>query len=162
VSSLNHATGRSRLRSPIDVVVADDDLADNLMLTTAAQDARADLRFTFVEDGFSLLSVLSERIAAGQDPDLVVLDMRMPRCSGLEAMEKIRDTPSLAHIPVVMFTTSRREADIRRAQELGVAEYAIKPSTYAELVEFTDRLNRLVTRRSLRAPGHGVSPDDPT
>jgi CheY-like chemotaxis protein len=68
---------------PLDVIVADDEPADNLLLALAAKDARVDMTFTFAEDGEELLRILAERVTEGNAPDLVVLDIRMPRCSGL-------------------------------------------------------------------------------
>jgi len=125
---------------PIDVIVADDEPADNLLLALAAQDAEAEMNFTFAEDGEELLKILTERVAAGNVPDVVVLDIRMPRCTGLEAMELISLSESLRRIPVVMFTTSRRAADRELGLSLGVTRFEIKPSSYPELVAFANDL----------------------
>jgi CheY-like chemotaxis protein len=125
---------------PIDVIVADDEPADNLLLALAAQDADAEMNFTFAEDGEELLKILTERVASGNVPDVVVLDIRMPRCTGLEAMELISLSESLRRIPVVMFTTSRRAADMELGLSLGVTRFEIKPSSYPELVAFANDL----------------------
>jgi CheY-like chemotaxis protein len=125
---------------PIDVIVADDEPADNLLLALAAQDAEAEMNFTFAEDGEELLQILTERVVSGIVPDVVVLDIRMPRCTGLEAMELIALSESLRRIPVVMFTTSRRAADMELGLSLGVTRFEIKPSSYPELVAFANDL----------------------
>ena len=124
----------------IDVIVADDEPADNLLLALAAQDADAEMNFTFAEDGEELLQILTERVASGNVPDVVVLDIRMPRCTGLEAMQLISLSESLRRIPVVMFTTSRRAADMELGLSLGVTRFEIKPSSYPELVAFANDL----------------------
>jgi two-component system response regulator len=124
----------------LDVIVADDEPSDNLLLALAAQDAEVEMNFTFAEDGEELLQILIDRVAAGQAPDVVVLDIRMPRCNGLEALEAISLSASLRRIPVVMFTTSRRAADMERGLSLGAARFEIKPSTYPELVAFANEL----------------------
>jgi CheY-like chemotaxis protein len=129
---------------PLDVLVADDEPADNLLLALAAKDAHVDMTFTFAEDGEELLRVLAERVTEGNAPDVVVLDIRMPRCTGLEAMEVISASEVLRRIPIVMFTTSRRSADMERGLSLGVTRFEIKPSSYPELVAFANELASVV------------------
>ena len=149
-------TSTSSRRKPsslgaLDVIVADDEPGDNLLFTLAAKDAACELKLTFVADGEELLRLLADRLAAGDPPDVVVLDIRMPRCSGLEAMEVIASSEELRRIPVVMFTTSRREADISRGLELGVVRFETKPSSYPELVEFLGELPDAARSREARA-----------
>lgn len=122
----------------LEVIVADDEPSDNLLLALAALDANVEMNFTFTEDGEELLRTLIERVASGNTPDVVVLDIRMPRCTGLEALEAISLSQSLRRIPVVIFTTSRRSADLERGLSLGATKFAIKPSSYPELVAFTN------------------------
>jgi CheY-like chemotaxis protein len=129
---------------PLDVIVADDEPADNLLLALAAQDAKVNMNFTFAEDGEELLQILIDRVATGNVPDVVVLDLRMPRCTGLEAMEAIAVSQTLRQIPVVMFTTSRRDADRERGLSLGATRFTIKPSSYPELVAFANELAEVV------------------
>jgi len=124
----------------LDVVVADDEPSDNLLLALAAQDADVEMNFTFAEDGEELLRILIDRVTSGNAPDVVVLDIRMPRCNGLEAMEAISLSASLRRIPVVMFTTSRRVADMERGLSLGAARFEIKPNSYPELIAFANDL----------------------
>ena len=125
---------------PLDVIVADDEAADNFLLSLAAFDAKADMNFTFAEDGEELLQLLVARVGECNVPDVIVLDIRMPRLSGLEVMEVIASSEVFRRIPVVMFTTSRRAADMDRALSLGVTRFVIKPSSYPELVAFTSEL----------------------
>lgn len=125
---------------PLDVIVADDESADNFLMVLAADDAGTQMNFTFAEDGDELLRVLAARVAAGDIPDVVVLDIRMPRCTGLEAMEVIASSEVLRRIPVVMFTTSRRVTDRQRGVSLGVTRFEIKPNSYAGLVSFMGEL----------------------
>jgi len=127
----------------LDVIVADDEPSDNLLLALAAQDAQVEMKFTFAEDGEELLRILIDRVASGNAPDVVVLDIRMPRCNGLEALEAIALSESLRRIPVVMFTTSRRAADMERGLSLGATRFEIKPSSYPELVAFANELAEL-------------------
>ena len=129
---------------PLDVLVADDEASDNLLLTMAARDAEVEMTLTFAKDGEELLRILNERVASGNAPDVVVLDIRMPRCSGLEVMEVISVSEVLRRIPVVMYTASRRVADMDRALALGVTKFEVKPSSYPELVAFAKGLVNVV------------------
>ncbi|MEO5840397.1 MAG: response regulator [Acidimicrobiales bacterium] len=122
----------------LDVIVADDEPSDNLLLALAALDADVDMNFTFAEDGEELVRLLIERVTSGKVPDVIVLDLRMPRCGGLEALEAISLSQALRRIPVVIFTTSRRAADHERGMSLGATKFAIKPSSYPELVAFAN------------------------
>ena len=131
---------------PLDVMVADDEPSDNLLLALAAQDAQVEMNFTFAEDGEELLELLIDRVASGNPPDVVVLDIRMPRCNGLEALEAISVSASLRQIPVVMFTTSRRMADMELGLSLGATRFEVKPSSYPELVAFANDLAAVAGR----------------
>lgn len=131
-------------RAALDVVVAEDEPSDRLLLAMAATDADLELSFTFAEDGDDLLAILHQRVAAGLLPDVIVLDIRMPRRNGLEAMEIIAADETLRSIPVVMFTTSRRLADMERGLSLGVTRYEVKPRSYPELVAFARTIAEVV------------------
>lgn len=131
-------------RSALDVIVAEDEPSDRLLLAMAATDADLELSFTFAEDGDDLLGILRQRVEAGLLPDVIVLDIRMPRCNGLEAMEIIAADETLRSIPVLMFTTSRRLADMEHGLSLGVVRYEVKPRSYPELVAFARTIAEVV------------------
>ncbi|MEO8697498.1 MAG: response regulator [Acidimicrobiales bacterium] len=130
--------GMSTSEQALDVIVADDERSDNLLLALAALDADVEMNFTFAEDGEELLRILIERVTSGKSPDVIVLDIRMPRCTGLEALETISLSQTLRQIPVMIFTTSRRAADMERGMSLGATKFSIKPSSYPELVAFAN------------------------
>ncbi|MDX1952410.1 MAG: response regulator [Verrucomicrobiota bacterium] len=70
-------------------------------------------------------------------PDLVLLDLKMPRKSGLEVLAWIRSQPYLRRLVVAIFTSSRHEEDINRAYDLGVNSYLVKPVGFDALLEMT-------------------------
>ena len=135
-----HSAPTLQGRKALDVIVAEDEPSDRLLLAMAATDAELELSFTFAEDGEDLLNILNQRVDAGLPPDVIVLDIRMPKCNGLEAMEIIAANEVLRKIPVVMFTTSRRIADMERGLSLGVVRYEVKPRSYPELVAFARQI----------------------
>src|SRR5688500_14025205 len=68
-------------------------------------------------------------------PSLVLLDLKLPRKSGLEILANIRQQPPLKRMPVIMLTSSRQAADINRAYDLGVNSYLVKPVEFDALLE---------------------------
>jgi CheY-like chemotaxis protein len=81
-------------------------------------------------------------LAAELVPDVITLDVMMPRLNGFEAVQRLREDPRTAEIPVVMVTGRARSADLERGEEVGVEAYLTKPFEPAELVEVVTRLAR--------------------
>jgi CheY-like chemotaxis protein len=73
---------------------------------------------------------------------LILLDLNMPKMNGLEFLEELRSDPALAHIPVVVLTTSNEERDRVQAYDLNVAGYMLKPVTFSTFVELMITLNK--------------------
>ena len=69
------------------------------------------------------------------DPAVVLMDVKMPRLSGLEALERIRANPALKTIPIVMLTSSRADGDLRKSYELGTNAYVVKPVAFEKYLE---------------------------
>jgi CheY-like chemotaxis protein len=69
------------------------------------------------------------------DPAVVLMDVKMPRLSGLEALERIRANPALKTIPIVMLTSSRADGDVRKSYELGTNAYVVKPVAFEQYLQ---------------------------
>lgn len=82
-------------------------------------------------DGVDALEQLAD--AARELPDLIVLDVNMPRLGGLETLERIRNDKRLEHLPVFMFSTSEQPREISKAYQLGANGYLIKPRDSEEM-----------------------------
>ncbi len=126
--------------SPITILVAEDDLDDQLLISEALQETRLANTVEFVEDGVELMDYLHRRGKfADRDgeplPGLVLLDLNMPRKDGREAIAEIKADPNLKHVPVVVFTTSSAEADIYRTYDLGANSFISKPVTFVGLID---------------------------
>ena len=87
------------------------------------------LQFSTVEDGSEALAFLrhQEPYTDVASPDLVLLDLNLPRKSGYEVLAELRQDPELRYIPVVVLTTSQNPQDINRCYEMGVSAYLVKP-----------------------------------
>ena len=126
----------NRPHEPI-ILMVDDDEDDCLMVRDALVEIHLTCDFRTVEDGEELLDLLYRRgrFKEAPRPDLILLDLNMPRKDGREALEEIKKDPDLRSIPVVILTTSDSETDIMRCYDLGGNAYIRKPATYEGLVE---------------------------
>lgn len=125
-------------RRPITILIADDDPEDRMLAEEALRESRLVNDIRFVDDGEDLLEYLQSRGKyAGADnpqPDMILLDLNMPRMDGREALKVIKSDQELRRIPVIVLTTSKAEEDIYRTYDLGVNSFIIKPVTFDSLV----------------------------
>jgi two-component system response regulator len=145
---------------PIIILMAEDDPDDRLLVKDAFVESHVVNHLLFVEDGVQLINYLraQDEFANRKDfpmPDLILLDLNMPRKDGREALEEIKADPQLRHIPVVVLTTSKAEEDILRSYDIGAAGYISKPVTFDGLVkviqvlkEYWVQIVRLPTRQT--------------
>jgi CheY-like chemotaxis protein len=124
---------------PAVILVADDDVEDRDMVRDALATARVVNPVHFVRDGEELMDYLRRRgkyvtPVSAPRPGLILLDLKMPRKDGFEALQEIRSEPSLCAIPVVALTTSNAEEDVLRAYSLGVNSFVVKPASFEQLV----------------------------
>ncbi len=129
------------------VLMADDDEDDCLLVESAFQDMGIAHVLRFVEDGQELLDYLyNEGDFADPEksprPDLILLDLNMPRIDGREALARIKSDPQLKNIPVLILTTSREERDIALSKHAGASSFLSKPEEFEDL---TDTLEKFCT-----------------
>ena len=121
------------------ILMAEDDVDDQLLVQEAFAECGATGPLRFVADGEELLYYLMRRgqytsAAAAPRPGLILLDLNMPRKDGREALKEIREHPDLRRVPIVVFTTSRADTDIRKVYELGANSFITKPAAFDALV----------------------------
>ena len=125
---------------PITILMAEDDPDDRLLVEEAFEESRVANDLYFVKDGVDLLDYLYRRgeyanPTSAPSPDLILLDLNMPRMDGRDALKNIKGDPDLRCIPVVVLTTSKAEEDILRSYDIGAAGYITKPVTLEGLVK---------------------------
>ncbi|HTK37164.1 MAG TPA: response regulator [Pyrinomonadaceae bacterium] len=131
----------------ITILLADDDPDDRMLAKEAFVESRLRNQLEMVEDGEELMDYLSQRgkySGANQKPkpDLILLDLNMPRKDGREALREIKSSPELRRIPIVVLTTSKADEDVIRTYDLGVNSFITKPVTFEALVEVLTTLGR--------------------
>ncbi len=134
-------------RSPITILIADDDEDDRLLAQEALRESRLANNLHFVDDGEQLMEYLARRGKYADPersprPGLILLDLNMPRKDGREALQEIKSNPSLRSIPVVILTTSKAEEDVLRTYDLGVNSFITKPVSFDGLVQVMSRLGQ--------------------
>lgn len=121
------------------ILMAEDDADDQLLVKDALAECGIHAEVRFVTDGEELVDYLFRRgkyelVSASPRPDLVLLDLNMPRKDGREALREIRAHASFRRVPVVVFTTSRADTDIEKVYELGANSFITKPAAFDALV----------------------------
>jgi CheY-like chemotaxis protein len=124
--------------SPAVILVVEDDSGDQLLIQESLQSGSVRKRVYVVEDGAKALEYLFHtghyvRPAEAPRPDLILLDLNMPRVGGRELLRRLKSDPGLKEIPVVVFTTSDREEDVAFCYAAGANSYVQKPSDLARL-----------------------------
>jgi CheY-like chemotaxis protein len=137
--------GSERNRA-ITILLVDDDPDDQLLVREALAEVSVPIDLRVVGDGMEMLDYLRRQgkfiKTPAPRPDLILLDLNMPRMSGHEALAEIKQDPRYRSIPVVVLTTSSQEDDVDRTYELGANSFITKPSTFPGLVEVMNALDR--------------------
>ena len=114
---------------PVEILLVEDSPADVLMTREAFEQARLVNTLHVVDDGEQALAFLRQEgmYASSPRPDLILLDLNLPRKNGVEVLEEIKSDPQLQSIPVVILTTSHTEQDILSSYGLHANCYIVKP-----------------------------------
>jgi len=129
------------------ILLADDDADDRLLVQDALRDGGYGGALSCVENGEEVLDYIlcrgkySSRPERSR-PDLILLDLNMPRMNGKEVLRAMKSDAKLRQIPVVVFTTSQADTDVASVYELGANSFVSKPAAYEALVELMRSLQR--------------------
>ena len=122
---------------PIELLLVEDSEADVRLTIEALREAKVKNRLWVVEDGVEALDFLRQqgRHADAPRPDLILLDLNLPRMDGRQVLKEIKNDDSLKRIPVVVLTTSKSEEDVLRAYQLHANCYITKPVDFNRFME---------------------------
>jgi CheY-like chemotaxis protein len=120
----------------IEVLLVEDDPGDVMMTREAFQDYKLRNELHVVSDGAEAMAFLRQEgeYAGRPRPDLVLLDLNLPRMDGRQVLEAIKSDPELASIPVVVLTTSENEDDVLRSYSLHANAYVTKPVDFEQFI----------------------------
>ncbi|MEO0516465.1 MAG: response regulator [Cyanobacteria bacterium P01_A01_bin.116] len=120
----------------VEVLLVEDDIGDIELTREAMVDSKLAVNLHVVKDGVEALKYLRQQGEHQRAiaPDLILLDLNLPRKDGREVLEDIKNDPALKRIPVIVLTTSDTEEDIVRSYNLGVNCYVQKPVGMEEFI----------------------------
>jgi CheY-like chemotaxis protein len=130
---------------PFRILIADDDFEDFLLIKNTFEANQLNVHLSHVEDGQYLIDILKAQgkyNKFGELPNLILLDLNMPRKNGFDVLKEIKENDQLKKIPIIIFTTSKTTRDIDKAYELGANCYISKPQTVEEWTEIIQVLGR--------------------
>ena len=124
------------------ILVADDDSNDVFLLKRAFLKAHVDVHVEFVRDGEQVIRYLKAGDHKDETPmpELLLLDLKMPRVNGFEVLEWIRRQPGLKRLLIIVLTSSDEPRDINRAYDLGANSYLVKPCSIEHLTSIAEYL----------------------
>lgn len=132
-----------QILEPIDVLLVEDDPGDTLMIREAFEDNKVQNTLACVTDGVEAMQYLRRQGEYGDAPrpDLVLLDLNLPRKDGREVLKEIKSDDVLSTIPVVVLTTSQAEEDVLRSYRLHANAYVTKPVDFDRFIEVVRQID---------------------
>lgn len=118
------------------ILIAEDDEDDYALISDALKLSQINCQISWVRDGEELMELLSSTIQSAnsnqEKPDIIFLDLNMPKKDGREALQEIKSHPKYKNIPVIVLTTSQAKVDIQMIYNLGANSFIQKPFKYAD------------------------------
>ena len=139
----------------IDVLLVEDDPGDVLMTQEAFEHHKVANRLMVVNDGVAAMQFLRREgeYADAPRPDLILLDLNLPRMDGREVLAELKEDAALRSIPVVVLTTSEAEDDVLRSYSLHANAYVTKPVDFERFIEVVRQIDEFFVS-VVRLPGH--------
>jgi CheY-like chemotaxis protein len=127
------------------ILIAEDDADDRYLLQTAFSEIGSPEPIDFVENGVELINYLyniysTNNIEMKALPGFILLDLNMPKKDGREVLKEIKQHPVFKKIPVIVFTTTKNEIEIKRCYELGANSYIVKPISFDALLKVIENI----------------------
>ena len=113
--------------APIEILLVEDNPADVRLTMEALKDTRVANRLHVARDGVEAINLLKDETGTVPRPDLILLDLNLPRKDGREVLREIKQDDRLCHIPVVILSTSQAEQDIVQSYRLRANAFITKP-----------------------------------
>ena len=130
------------------ILMTDDDSEDRFLALFAFKKLNAAHTIDFVSNGEEMLDYLTMRLNSNSElPNLILLDLNMPKMDGREAMKQIKANPKLSGIEIIIFSTSMSEKDKKLTLDLGAKDFIVKPNNHDELINIFRKIcDGLVTK----------------
>jgi two-component system, chemotaxis family, response regulator Rcp1 len=122
---------------PIEILLIEDSPSDAALTIEALQNGKISNNLSRVGDGIEALAYLrqQDRFAKSPRPDLIMLDLNLPKKDGREVLRELKNDPSFKLIPVIVLTTSRADKDVLQSYELNANCYITKPVDFQQFID---------------------------
>ncbi|WP_442941071.1 response regulator [Nostoc sp.] len=127
---------------PVEVLLVEDNPGDAQLTRIALEDSKISIHLNVVQDGVEAMAFLrkQEKYVKAAHPDIVLLDLNLPKKDGREVLAEIKGDEKLKRIPVVILTTSQAEEDILKAYNLAANCYITKPVDFDQFVKIVQSI----------------------
>jgi CheY-like chemotaxis protein len=123
------------------ILIAEDDADDRFLFKTAFEEKGYEDQIEFVENGIELWKFLEDIEQNERNyPSFILLDLNMPKKDGREVLREIKQHAVFKKIPVVVFTTTNSENEVKRCYELGANTYVVKPVSFDSLLKVVEEI----------------------
>ncbi len=121
---------------PVEILMVEDDPDDALLTMETLEDSQMSNNVTLVEDGVEAITYLRQQgnFATAAQPDLILLDLNLPKKTGHEVLAEIKNDPNLRRIPVIMLSNSAARKDVMKSYDLHANCYVQKPQNANEFI----------------------------
>lgn len=143
---------RALANEQVTVLHIDDDANDTALLQAASSKAHVGFKLLNVPDGEQALAYLKEIGKSTVRPALILLDLKMPRATGLDILRFIRKHPMLERLPVIVLSGSELQEDIQNAYAAGANSYLVKPLGFEALVDLIKRISSIWLAANTQEP----------
>jgi CheY-like chemotaxis protein len=120
------------------ILIADDDADDRFLLQSAFEENGYKDKLHFVENGVELITYLNSIVRneiEAKMPRFILLDLNMPKKDGREVLKEIKQSSVFQSIPIIVFSTTNNELEMKRCYELGANSYITKPNSFESLIK---------------------------
>lgn len=131
------------------ILLADDDKDDCILFKDALDELPLSAQLTTVRNGEQLMQILNSK---AQLPDLIFLDLNMPRKNGFECLSEIKQNEKLKQLPVIIFSTSFETEIVNLLYKNGAQHYICKPNEYAQLLKVIHHVITITSQLNLSQP----------
>ncbi|SFL54460.1 two-component system, unclassified family, response regulator [Halogranum rubrum] len=140
---MSTTTPSQSTREQPEVLLVEDDLATSRLVEEAFAEVNEMTSLHVTQDGVDALDFLYQRgnHASAPKPNLVLLDLGLPRKNGKSVLKELKETATLSHIPVVVFSDSTAEQDVDDAYTLGANAYVTKPGHFPDILTVVEDIN---------------------
>jgi two-component system, chemotaxis family, response regulator Rcp1 len=129
---------------PVEILLVEDSPSDATLTIEALEAGKVANKLTLVEDGVEAMEFLRRKgkYANAKRPDLIMLDLNLPRKDGREVLAEIKNDPELKVIPIIVLTTSHSDKDILQSYQLNANCYITKPVDFAQFIEVVKSIEK--------------------